>query len=251
MEQVDKIFNERLKQHEMPVSADAWQKLAAGMQEKSAAKQNGKTIYFWMRIAAGFILLALAAAYVFLRSTASIELDVMPIAQNELKLTEEEIALTNTEPVAIAETQTENQPVIPQPNKNSRANTNTAAKSQSAITQIETLALVEETEIVLAQTEQIITKPEKEIQTAQSISQLAQPISINIVLSGKATETESMASVMYEEDQKNGFGSKMKNFLSKARDFKNSEGALADLRMAKDDFFTLELKKETNKRLEP
>jgi hypothetical protein len=248
MNKIDKIFHDKLAQHERPVSAEAWGRISNGLQSK---KQKG--IYFWMQLAAGLSLVAVAAAYLLLKDLNNGELIAPEIAQSEISKEPE-----NIQEVEIAE-------VIALPQLHENANTITPEANQSK--QIVVRQSVKPNQIAAENTKELIAAAEITTQqenidvaepagilltnlpddkTALATELKAKPININIVLTGKATNSDLIASTSYQDEEKQGIGSKMKKIFDKAQEIKYSEGALADLRMAKDDFLSLDLKKEIN-----
>jgi hypothetical protein len=241
MNKIDKIFNDKLGQNERPVSAEAWGRVASGLQAK---KQKG--FYFWMQLAAGLSLIAVASVYLLLKDPqegsfvdqAIVQNNIIPDAEKE----SESSALTPIPEVkeekshAIAK-EADNLALLPKNKVQKTASTVIEKTKESPVKPIEQVQLENETVMIadanLTETTHALPADLK-----------PKPISINIVLTGKATESNAIASTGYEDEEKQSIGSKMKKILDKAQEFKYSEGALADLRMAKDDFLNLELKKE-------
>ena len=116
MNKIDKIFHDKLAQHERPVSAEAWGRISNGMQSK---KQKG--FYFWMQLAAGLSLVAVAAAYLLLKDVNNSDLISPEIAQSEISKEPE-----TKQGVEIAEVI-----AIPQLNENENANTITPEANHS------------------------------------------------------------------------------------------------------------------------
>lgn len=239
MNKIDKIFNDKLGQSERPVSADAWGRVASGLQAK---KQKG--FYFWMQLAAGLALIAVASVYLLLRNPHEDSFVDQAIVQNniiqEAEKESESSALTPILEIkeekshAVAK-EADNLALLP---KNKVQKTTIIEKSkESPVKPIEQVQ--QEIETVMIADANLAEKT-NELPTDLK----PKPISINVVLTGKATESNAIASTGYEDEEKQSIGSKMKKILDKAQEFKYSEGALADLRMAKDDFLNLELKKE-------
>ena len=239
MNKIDKIFNDKLGQNERPVSADAWGRVASGLQAK---KQKG--FYFWMQLAAGLALIAVASVYLLLRDP-----------QEEISI---EQAIVQNNIIQDAEKESGSSALTPIPEIKEE-------KSHAVAKEADNLALLPKNKVqkstVIEKTKESPVKPIEQVQQQIETVMIAnanlsetthalpadfkpKPISINIVLTGKATESNTIASTGYEDEEKQSIGSKMKKILDKAQEFKYSEGALADLRMAKDDFLNLELKKE-------
>lgn len=244
MEQIDKLFKDKFSDYQRPVSADAWQKLSNRRQGK---KEKG--LYFWMSIAASLTIFALAAGYFMSRTD-------YPSSDNQLSIALNDNEASEQAPEIIKDSN-EASHTLPQTMEELKAdnsNTKTAtAKIKSSTTKsLETkeIPAVQESileplvnEVSIAE----VTTEQHQEQPYYSETFKANPININIVLTGHATDMDALASSKYQDEEKNGLRPKMKKLLSKAQEIKFSEGALADLRMAKDEILAVDLKKDSFK----
>ena len=245
MEKIDKIFKEKLEQYERPVSEAAWNKIAGGLERK---KQVG--FYFYLRIAAGFTLLAIAAAYLLLKNdrTESV-LETQAIANvGAAEEKTEAVALEQIETPDLNEV-SDTPLMYTRPKK---SNNTLALKSQDRVElkeiEKEIIPIEQPEEITSTEVAQLIRDTPVSIKNETNSNDfLGKPISLNIILTGNATESNAIASTEYQEDKKDGLGEKMKKLFNKAQELKHSEGALADLRQAKDEILAFDFKKESLK----
>jgi len=222
MNRIDELFKNKLANHPVAPSADAWQKVEAGLTKKNNA-------WVW-RLAAALVLFGLVSGawYMWSKNT-----EVQPeLVQQPLPSPQKEI------------------PVVVQPEEQKQnlvAETKTTAqpkqKKKSTITQSETKK--EETEKVNPEPE-VVIQPEVLITENKTVPTPARkPIVIEFTLDAMpVTMTEPAIAVASADDDKSG----LQKILEKARDIKNGESELGSLRDAKNELFALDFRKDKTKR---
>ncbi len=218
MNRIDELFRNKLANHPVAPSADAWQKVEAGLTKKNS-------VWVW-RLAAALVLFGLVSAWYLWRSA-----EVQPeLVQQPTPPTQKEI------------------PVIVQPEeqKKNLAETkketplNQKINSKRATTEIKK----EEPEKVNTIQPEVTIQPEILITENKTESTpVRKPIVIEFTLDAiPATITEpAMAST---GDDKSG----LQKILEKARDIKNGESELGSLRDAKNELFAFDFRKDKTKR---
>lgn len=222
MNRIDELFKNKLANHPVAPSADAWQKVEAGLTKKNNA-------WVW-RLAAALVLFGLVSGawYMWSKNT-----EVQPeLVQQPIPSPQKEIPVVvqpeEQKQNLVAETKTE---VQPKQNK------------KSTITQSETKK--EETEKVnlepgvVIQAEVLITENKTEPTPARK------PIVIEFTLDALPVNmTEPEVVVANADDDKSG----LQKILEKARDIKSGESELGSLRDAKNELFALDFRKDKTKR---
>ncbi len=222
---VDKFFKEKLEGHTLTPSAQAWEKL-----EGHLSKKNRTVI--WVRIAAGIALLALVsvAIVVYLGgSHDSHELvkDVTTPSKNDQKP-----EVTKDEPQPTPAPVVESTPALAQKVQPKKLDVLTVQKG-SNVPKVEAPQIEE-------------TVPSIEEQPAPKLAQANAPTaaiekSIVLVYTLPALKKQPQPQpVVAEETKKTG----LERVLEIAREVKNSDSPLADLRDAKDDILALDFKKD-------
>lgn len=218
MNRIDELFRNKLANHQVAPSADAWQKVEAGLTKKNS-------IWVW-RLAAALVLFGLVSAWYLWRSA-----EVQPeLVQQPAPPTQKEI------------------PVIVQPEEQKQNLAET--KKETPLNQ-KVNSKRATTEIKKAEPEKVNTiQPEVTIQPEILITEnktestpVRKPIVIEFTLDAiPATITEpAMASA---GDDKSG----LQKILEKARDIKNGESELGSLRDAKNELFAFDFRKDKTKR---
>lgn len=222
MNRIDELFKNKLANHPVAPSADAWQKVEAGLTKKNNA-------WVW-RLAAALVLFGLVSGawYMWSKNTeAQPELVQQPVPapQKEIPVA---VQPEEEKQNLVAETKTELQP---------------KQKKKSTITQSETEK--EETEKVIPEPK-VVIQPEVLITENKTESTPARkPIVIEFTLDAMPVNmTEPAIAVASADDDKSG----LQKILEKARDIKNGESELGSLRDAKNELFALDFKKDKAKR---
>lgn len=223
---VDKFFKEKLEGHTLTPSAQAWEKL-----EGHLSKKNRTVI--WVRIAAGIALLALVsvAIVVYLGGSGdSHELvkDVTTPSKNDQKP-----EVTKDEPQPTPAPVVESTPALAQKTQSKKRDVLTVQSGSNVPKGVEAPQIEE-------------TIPSIEEQPAPKLAQANAPTaptekSIVLVYTLPALKKQPEPEpVVAEETKKTG----LERVLEIAREVKNSDSPLADLRDAKDDILALDFKKD-------
>jgi hypothetical protein len=222
MNRIDELFKNKLANHPVTPSADAWQKVEAGLTKKNNA-------WVW-RLAAALVLFGLVSGawYMWSKNT-----EVQPeLVQQPIPSPQKEIPVLvqpeEQKQNLVAETKTEEQP---KQNKKSTI-------IQSETKKEETEKVNPEPEVVI-QAEVLITENKTEPTPARK------PIVIEFTLDALPVNmTEPEVAVANADDDKSG----LQKILEKARDIKSGESELGSLRDAKNELFALDFRKDKTKR---
>ncbi|MBX2915592.1 MAG: hypothetical protein KF856_10025 [Cyclobacteriaceae bacterium] len=221
MNRIDELFKNKLANHPVAPSAEAWQKVEAGLTKKNNA-------WVW-RLAAALVLFVLVSGAWYIRSKNTglqpeLVQQPLPLPQKEIPVVQPEKEKQNL----VAETKTTAQP---------------RQKKTSTVIQSETKK--EETEkvnpepAVVIQAEVLITENKTEPTAARK------PIVIEFTLDAMPINmTEPAMAVARVADDKSG----LQKILEKARDIKNGESELGSLRDAKNELFAFDFRKDKTKR---
>ncbi|TXI68328.1 MAG: hypothetical protein E6Q41_04275 [Cyclobacteriaceae bacterium] len=227
MNRIDELFKNKLANHQVAPSADAWQKVEAGLTKKNSA-------WVW-RLAAAFVLFGLLSGVWY---WWNINTETQPELVQQPTVPQKE----NTEPVQpeeqkqnlVAETETKPKSKT-QPNRKVNQIKTSESKKE---TQHLAVNPVEEPQPELSQTEVLIADAKTETAPARKpmvIEFTLEPIPVTV------TEPEvALASA----DDKSG----LQKILEKARDIKNGDSELGSLRDAKNELFALDFRKDKTKR---
>lgn len=221
MNRIDELFKNKLANHTVAPSADAWQKVEAGLTKKNNA-------WVW-RLAAALVLFGLVSGawYMWSKNTeAQPELVQQPLTSPQKEI-----------------------PVVVQPEEQKQnlvAETTTAQprqKKKSTIipseTKKEEIEKVNPEPEVVIQPEVLITENKTEPTPARK------PIVIEFTLDAVPINmTEPAIAVASADDDKSG----LQKILEKARDIKNGESELGSLRDAKNELFAFDFRKDKTKR---
>lgn len=225
MNRIDELFKNKLANHQVAPSADAWQKVEAGLTKKN-------NVWVW-RLAAAFVLFGLLSGAWYLWNTNS-------EAQPELVQQPNTPQKENTVPVQ-PEEQKQNlvAEVKPKPEQSKKKTTKTNASETKKETQPEKVEKVKvEEPQVLSQTEVLVAENKTETATTRK------PIVIEFTLEPMPAVTEPPVVLASADDDKSG----LQKILEKARDIKNGDSELGSLRDAKNELFALDFRKDKTKR---
>jgi hypothetical protein len=224
MNRIDELFKTKLANHQVAPSADAWQRVEAGLVKKNSA-------WVW-RLAAAFVLFGLlsGAWYLWNKNTGTqpelVQQPNTPQKENPVMVQPEEQKQN-----LVVETKTNNQ-------RKQKVNSKAVVVENKKESKGEVITTtVEEQKFVLTETE--VTLAENKTETA-----VRKPIVIEFTLDAipvKVTEPVTIASV---DDGKSG----LQKILEKARDLKSGESELGSLRDAKNELFALDFRKDKTKR---
>jgi hypothetical protein len=225
---IDKLFNGKLADHSLTPSAEAWSRIESGLSKKN------KFVIAW-RVAAVFVLLGLLTGSWFYwqskQHDSATRLATKEPITNEITPEVKEtpaVPLQKTEsvPQVVIETKQEKkQPITTEKKKL------TIQPQVASINKPEPVMKVEEIEPIKIKTVEVaqVAKTEKPI----VIEFTLEPVTQNTLAVAQAAEPEKPA---------------LKKIWDKALDIKNGDAELGGLRMAKNELFALDFRKDKSKR---
>ena len=235
MNSVDKLFKSKLATEQLPPSPQAWEKLEARLSKKN------KTIV-WLRVAAAVALVCLLSlALVKLRTTEAPVLTETPPA---VKHAEPKVPVQAEQPL-LAESIAENQkPAETKPQTKSVSRIKKAVKETTAV---EMQEAVEKPETTPANTEVLLTEAkEPEGKTVAPVAQKSIVI-VYTLPSIPPKETATLPTTATLVAQADGQQKRIQKLWEAAKELKNSDNPLGDLREAKNELFALDFKKTKNR----
>jgi hypothetical protein len=226
MNRIDELFKTKLANHQVPPSADAWQRVEAGLVKKNS-------VWVW-RLAAAFVLFGLLSGVWYLWS-ANTETQPELVHQPDTPQKENNIVPVQPEEQKqnlVAETKTNNQ-------RKQKANSKAVVIENEKESKVEVITTtVEEQKVVLTETE--VTLAENKTEAAS----IRKPIVIEFTLETIPVKVSEPVAIASADDDKSG----LQKILEKARDFKSGESELGSLRDAKNELFALDFRKDKTKR---
>lgn len=238
-DQPDKLFREKLENHQRPAPPDAW-----GRIERGLAKKNNKLL--WLRIAASLLLFGVAAIAI-----VSILKDdhASTITQKD---TEVKQTVPNVQNSPVPKASVESAEVAPHESTKKQpeiAHSREVKKDSSpiAIKEKESKEQIMESELVVIQEEQVNVTPL--VSSPEEITSTDNKKGFKLIIEAdevnqKYLKKESLANATSQEDNSSG----IKKLLDKAQDLKNNQNPLGDLRQMKNEIFALNF--QENKKLE-
>ena len=221
MSKLDKLFKEKLEVHSLQPSAQAWEKVDAHL-----AKKNKMVV--WVRVAAAVALLGLLT-FAALNWDKNYEEPKQELVKKEdSKAPKTEQAPEEKQPVAKQEVRrqkTEDRSQKPEP-RTLNSEPGTLNSEQETEKLIEQIAVVPEPVI----TPEPEIKKEKGITLTYSLPAIKKP--------------EAAAEPMVAEAKKTG----LERVLEIAKEVKNGDNPLGELREAKNDILALEFRKDKSKK---
>lgn len=222
---IDKLFNGKLADHTLTPSAEAWSRIESGLSKKN------KFVIVW-RAAAVFVLLGLLTGSWFYwqseQNERAARLATKKGIPNEINSEVKEVPTVATpkeEPVqhVASNSNQKKKPPLPQEKKETQQPKVTIHEPEL------TLAIVEVDPIKIETTDvtHVLTKTEK-------------PIVIEFTLEAVPTTT----AIAQADEEKPA----LKKIWDKALDIKNGDAELGGLRMAKNELFALDFRKDKSKR---
>lgn len=219
---MDQLFKNKLGDHRLPPSQEAWSKIESGLSKKN------KTVILW-RSAAVFVLCGfLTSAWFYWQSTED-HTQQLTTMQDEGIKGSPKIQEPLVDPVEKKENK--KQVAIIKKSERIKLKKITSIEDTKEIT--EATPMLKEIEKELAILETVITTPEAKPE---------KPIVIEFTLDPVASTT--LVAEATEPEKSKGF----KKILDKAIDLKNGEGELGSLRDAKNELFAFDFKKDKPKR---
>ncbi len=231
---IDKLFKDKLAMRQAPPPPAAWERLQGQLQEK---KQN--KFVFWYKIAAVIILLfcSFLAVFQFQRGGAATyqQANDMTNILNELPEPENVLAKVET----LAGKSLDDKDVVPV--KEGFAAGGNQSEIQAVKTSVpEKFPKNELAESVVSPIEPDL-KPENMVAEMTVAKELVEKSSGNkgvTIIYKKSANTHAIAAASHEEKD-----SGLKKFLRFAKEVKNADISLAELRDTKEDIFALEVAK--------
>lgn len=222
---IDKLFSRKLADHSRTPSAGAWSKIESGLSKKN------EFIIVW-RAAAVFVLLGLlTGSWFYWQSEQNERKDILATK----KVVPAEVMEEAKE--ATADSQKE-EPVQRIASNNNQERKQTLQQEKKKITQQPRVAIVNEPEPSMA-----IEEPVKmeTVNVTQVIAKTEKPIVIEFTLDPVPATTTAIAQATDEKPA-------LKKIWDKALDIKNGDAELGALRMAKNELFALDFRKDKSKR---
>ncbi|MBL7875985.1 MAG: hypothetical protein JNL53_09985 [Cyclobacteriaceae bacterium] len=218
---IDQLFKNKLGEHRVAPSAEAWTKVEAGL-----SKKNNKVLW---RVAAVLALFGLLTTTWFYNTETNQE--VQQVSQAEINTPESpktESSLPN-----VAQTQTEEKKKVSVKEPKSL---NKQRASEVAANTLVTEQPKEKEQGALPEFEPIISTD------VIAIAKTEKPIVIEFTLDALVTDSQPVAHA--NEEKNTGF----KKIFDKALEIKNGESDFGSLRDAKNELFALDFRKDKTKR---
>lgn len=222
---IDKIFSRKLADHSITPSGEAWSRIESGLSKKN------KFVIVW-RVAAVFVLLGLLTGSWFYWQSEQNE--------NASRLATKKVAPNEKTP------EVDEAPVVPSHKEEpvqQVASTSNQEKKQT--TQQEKKKTTQQQQVAINEPEQtlpIVEEPIKieSVEVTQVVTKTEKPIVIEFTLDPIPSTKTAIAAT--EEKPA------LKKIWDKALDIKNGDAELGGLRMAKNELFALDFKKDKSKR---
>lgn len=243
-QQPDHLFHNKLENFQLRPSADAWNRIEAGLDKKS-----NKAL--WLKIAAGLLLLSIASVLIWKIQPAETNVLVDKTPQVTEPTPEKLQPIQPEEPAVAAvdqdkkveqeKTEQKNNRIVPAYKKQSTSFDQQLAVVESTPQETSTEVIQPETETLIAEVETITIEPtETQNSTAVYIVMTATEVNQKYLLPQTEDEATSEAKK----------SSRMQKLMGVAMNLADGDGPLADLRQKKDELFALnflEDKKQTKK----
>jgi hypothetical protein len=228
---IDQLFKNKLSDHSLAPSEDAWAKVQNGLSKKS------NVVIYW-RAAAVFALIALLISAWYML-TRTIEIPMQQISKTENKEIQDSPVVPSVEEKESSATANP----VSQPNNTTRR---LIAKTEKPTEDKENETIKEnKTEQVIENSPQTITIETEQALTIAEVKQ-EKPIVIEFTLPTITNSTTAEATLAQSETEKN---TGIMKFLETARDVKNGEAEFgSSLRDFKNELFALDFKKDKIRR---
>jgi hypothetical protein len=242
-QQPDHLFHNKLENFQLRPSADAWNRIEAGLDKKS-----NKAL--WLKIAAGLLLLSIASVLIWkIQPETNVLVDktpqvTEPASEKAQPIQPEETAVAAVDQdknIKQEKTEKKDNRIVP-----AYKNRSTSLDQQLAV--VEPTPVETSTEVIQPETETLIA--EVETSTIES-TETQNSTAVYIVMT--ATEVNQKYLLPQPEDEATSEGkksSRMQKLMGVAMNIADGDGPLADLRQKKDELFALnflEDKKQTKK----
>lgn len=224
MNRIDELFKNKLANHQVAPSADAWQKVEAGLTKKNNA-------WVW-RLAAALVLFGLLSGAWYLWNN---NMETKP------ELVQQPASPQKENPVVVQpEEQKQNLVAETQPKSETKSKKRIIkANASDSNKETQPEKVKAEEPLVVAETEVLVAENKTEPAPARKpivIEFTLEPLPVNVI-----EPTVALASA---DDDKSG----LQKILEKARDIKNGDSELGSLRDAKNELFALDFRKDKTKR---
>lgn len=242
-QQPDHLFHNKLENFQLRPSADAWNRIEAGLDKKS-----NKAL--WLKIAAGLLLLSIASVLIWkIQPETNVLVDktpqvTEPASEKAQPIQPEETAVAAVDQdknIKQEKTEKKDNRIVP-----AYKNRSTSLDQQLAV--VEPTPEETSTEVIQPETETLIAEVETiTIEATETQNSTA----VYIVMT--ATEVNQKYLLPQPEDEATSEGkksSRMQKLMGVAMNIADGDGPLADLRQKKDELFALnflEDKKQTKK----
>ncbi len=224
---IDKLFSRKLADHSMSPSAGAWSRIESGLSKKN------KFVIVW-RAAAVFVLLGLLTGSWFYWQSEQNE--QAGLATNKVVPNEKTPELMEAPEVTLQKEES-----VQQVASNSyQEQKQTTQQGKKKITQQPPAPIINEPEPTLAIVEAELIKTET-AEVTQAVAKTEKPIVIEFTLDPVPSTKTAIAEATEEKPA-------LKKIWDKALDIKNGDAELGGLRMAKNELFALDFKKDKSKR---
>lgn len=224
MNRIDELFKNKLANHQVAPSADAWQKVEAGLTKKNNA-------WVW-RLAAALVLFGLlSGAWYLWNNNTEIKPELVQQPASPQKENPVVVQPEEQKQNLVAETQPKSE------TKSKKRIIKANASDSNKETQPEKVKAEEP--LVVVETEVLVAENKTEPAPARKpivIEFTLEPLPVNVI-----GPTVALASA---DDDKSG----LQKILEKARDIKNGDSELGSLRDAKNELFALDFRKDKTKR---
>lgn len=229
MNKLDEFFKEKLTDHSIAPSTGAWQKVEAGFSKKNKGVA-------WLRWAAVFLLGAFLLGTLWMQR----ENTSAPMAKDNLPLPEIEKENHLLQP-AIAKEQPETKSVV------SKKKTKTAKTIQPVIQEEIKQAEVKKEEVAQVEVAQVMEKLsvrtyETNPAARQSERGILLTYTLDTIIPPIEEKSEPEAAIVVASTERKG--KSFKRMMEFAKNVKNSESPLGELRIKKGELFALDLKKK-------
>jgi len=223
---MDQLFKDKLGDHRLPPSAEAWSKVEAGLSKKN------NIVILW-RAAAVFVLFGLLTGAWFYWQSGQ--------QGQPQQLVTKQSGTDNSgldEPLIAQHEKEENKTQVAGVEK-----TKDIKKVKSKITKVTQQKISEPipTENLLIDETELVA--DSKMKPTETLKELEKPIVIEFTLDPIPVRT-LVAQAEGENEKNNGF----EKILDKARDIKNGDSELGGLRDAKNELFALDFRKDKTKR---
>lgn len=219
---IDQLFKNKLGEHRVAPSAEAWTKVEAGL-----SKKNNKVLW---RVAAVLALFGLLTTTWFYTETSQ---ETQQVSQAEINTPESPKAESSLPNVAQTQTEEKKQPLVAKPKSLNKQRTQS---SEVAANTLVTEQPKEKEQGALPEFEPIISTD------VIAIAKTEKPIVIEFTLDALVTDSQPVAQA--NEEKNSGF----KKIFDKALEIKNGESDFGSLRDAKNELFALDFRKDKTKR---